>query len=453
MWRPICNRPTFLPADDKSAAIFDRLDTMNRYIQALCGLILLGLVLSGCGPSEKGPAQHAPEKPKVESELAVTHLSAEAYKSLGIKSEQIHTDKIQEFIQLTGWIMAPQGKEVTITSPVAGYVRLSDKLKRSPMRGEVVEGHRELFSLEPVLSPVEEIQLKILKQGVESELKKALSTFQNAEKELKRTRDLKAKGLSGQQELDQKQVRFDLAEEDLKAARKKQEFFQNPTRSILARQPGTILQVHVSPGQYVPAAAPLVTIADLKKVWVRVPVPEFDFPSVESQQTITVRLKGEPINGSTQSNKKTGRGNSFKAKPVALVPQVDSVRHTVDLIYEMLPGENSVPFAKDQMVTVFVPLGKQRVESVVPYSAVVFDAFGGSWIYLDKGEEKGKHKFERRRVDLGATVTIKEKVGKAADRVVIRPAAMAGQRVVVSGAALLFSREFHNTPAAEDDDD
>ncbi len=360
---------------------------MNRFLQTLPCLLLLGLALSGCGPADKGPA-HAPEKPKVESDLAVTNLSAEAYKSLGIVSEPIHTEKIQEFIQLTGWIMAPQGKEVTITAPVAGYVRLSDKLKRSPMRGEMVEAGKELFTLEPVLSPVEEIQLKILKQGVESELKKAQSTFQNAEKELNRTKDLKAKGLSGQQELDQKQVRFDLAEEDLKAAKKKQEFFQNPTRSILARQPGTVLQVHGSPGQYVAAAAPLVTIADLKQLWVRVPVPEYDFSAVEPQQDVTVRLKGEPGNGADNADKKLGRARTFKAKPLALVPQVDTIRHTVDLIYELVQGPQSIPFAKDQMISVFVPLGKERVESVVPYSAVVFDAFGGGWIYLEKGAEK-----------------------------------------------------------------
>ena len=423
---------------------------MNRSIQAITAIFLLGLFLSGCGPAGKGAAPKSPEKPKVESTLPVTTISAKAYKSLGIAAAPIHTEKVQEFVQLTGWIMAPQGKEVTITSPVAGYVRLSNKQKRSPMRGEVVEADVELFTLEPVLSPVEEIQLKILKQGVESELKKALATFENAEKELKRTKDLKEKGLRGQQDLEQAQVRFDLAEEDLKSARKKQEFFQNPTRSILARQPGTILQVQVSPGQYVPAAAPLVTIADLKKVWVRVPVPEFDFPAVEAQQAVTVRLKGDLAK---DSDKKNSLGDPFKAKPVAVVPQVDAVKHTVDLIYEMVQGDKSVPFAKDQMVTVFVPLGRERVESVVPYSAVVFDAFGGSWIYLDLGAEKNRHRFERRRVELGATVTIKGKDGKAVDQVVIRPVARAGERVVTSGAAMLFSREFHNTPAVVEDDD
>jgi multidrug efflux pump subunit AcrA (membrane-fusion protein) len=409
------------------------------------------LILSGCGQGEKGPSAHAPEKPKVESDLPVITLSAEAYKSLAIASEPIHTEKIQEFLNLTGWIMAPQGKEVTITAPVAGYVRLSDKLKRSPIRGENLEAGNELFTLEPVLAPVEEIQMRILKQGVESELKKALSTFQNAEKELKRTKDLKEKGLRVQQDLDQAQVRFDLAEEDLKAARKKQEFFHNPTRSILARQPGSVLQVHVSPGQYVPAAAPLVTIADLKQLWVRVPVPELDFPSVEAKKEVSVRLKG--MNSASAKDKNHGSAGTFKAEPVAMVPQVDTIKHTVDLIYQLKPGAKGVSFAKDQMVTVFVPLGKERVESVVPYSAVVFDAFGGSWIYLDRGADKSRHKFERRRVDLGATVAIKGKDGKAMDRVVIRPSGREGERVVTSGAALLFSREFHNTPAAMDDDD
>ncbi|HMF18931.1 MAG TPA: efflux RND transporter periplasmic adaptor subunit, partial [Gemmataceae bacterium] len=394
---------------------------MKRSFQALAGLLLCSLVLSGCGPSGNASNSHAPEKPKVESDLPVITLNAEAYKSLRIVSEPIHTEKIQEFLQLTGWIMAPQGKEVTITAPVAGYVRLSDKLKRSPIRGENVDSGKELFNLEPVLSPVEEIQLKILKQGVESELKKTLSTYQNAEKELKRTKDLMKKGLSTQQELDQKQVRFDLAEEDLKAARKKQEFFQNPTRSILARQPGSVLQVHVSPGQYVAAAAPLVTIADLKQLWVRVPIPELDFPSVEAKKEVSVRLKG--MNQTSGTDKNHRPAATFKAEPVAMVPQVDTVKHTVDVIYQLMPGPRGISFAKDQMVTVFVPLGKERVESVVPYSAVVFDAFGGSWIYLDRGADKGGHKFhfERRRVELGATVTIKGKDGKAMDRVVIRP--------------------------------
>jgi hypothetical protein len=111
MWWPIS-----ASADRQSAATLAQVLTMNRSIQRLSAFFLLSLVFSGCGPAGKGPSSRAPEKPKVESTLSVTTISPKAYKSLGIVSEQIHTDKTQEFVQLTGWIMAPQGKEVRSAS-------------------------------------------------------------------------------------------------------------------------------------------------------------------------------------------------------------------------------------------------------------------------------------------------------------------------------------------------
>jgi hypothetical protein len=163
-----------------------------------------------------------------------------------------------------------------------------------------------------------------------------------------------------------------------------------------------------------------------------------------------------------------GWSRYFIAQPVAHVPQVDSVRHTAEFIYELSPcsmetlwqqavstvADSASPlgvfrsvaraplertaFAKDQMVTVFVPLGQRKVESVVPYASVVFDAFGGSWIYIDRTEKAAeRHQFERRRVELGPAI---------GDGVVIRPTAGQRERVVTTGAGVLFSREFHKTP-------
>src|SRR5262249_48387365 len=58
--------------------------------------------------------------------------------------------------------------------------------------------------------------------------------------------------------------------------------------------------------------------------------------------------------------------------------------------------------AKDQMLPVWIPAGGRRVESLVPYAALVFDAHGGTWVYVDRtagGAEQ--HVYERRRVELG----------------------------------------------------
>jgi multidrug efflux pump subunit AcrA (membrane-fusion protein) len=192
--------------------------------------------------------------------------------------------------------------------------------------------------------------------------------------------------------------------------------------------------VHVSPGQYVPAAAPLVTVADLSRLWVRVPIPENDLPRVARKEPAEVSLKSAS-NGSAKA-----RAQALTAQPVAIVPQVDLTRHTADLIYELPANaaEHGI-LAKDQMVTVSVPLGGRRTETVVPYSAVVFDAYAGAWIYLDRTTDKSPQcVYERRRVELGPRVN---------DRIVIRIVDdMAGERVVTAGAAALFSREFHKPP-------
>jgi len=70
---------------------------------------------------------------------------------------------------------------------------------------------------------------------------------------------------------------------------------------------------------------------------------------------------------------------------------------------------------------------------------VIYDAYSGAWVYLDRGvdSKSGLHVFERRRVELGAA---------KGDDVVIRPALQSTDRIVVDGAAKLFSAEFFKGP-------
>jgi hypothetical protein len=66
---------------------------------------------------------------------------------------------------------------------------------------------------------------------------------------------------------------------------------------------------------------------------------------------------------------------------------------------------------------------------MVPFSAVVFDAVGGAWIYAEKTE----HAYERRRIDIAR---IEDDVAVLA----IGPAA--ATRIVRAGASELFGVEF-----------
>src|SRR5438128_11079632 len=81
--------------------------------------------LSACRRESNTAPPPRREEPRNESDLALVTISPEAYKSLGIQAQPIKTGPVQEHLALTGWIMAKQGHEVTLTAPVAGYVRLS----------------------------------------------------------------------------------------------------------------------------------------------------------------------------------------------------------------------------------------------------------------------------------------------------------------------------------------
>src|SRR5262249_48024426 len=260
---------------------------MKSFVRCWPFACLLTISLTGCGQSPPPQASRPPEKPKVEAELAYTTLSDTDAGALRIESRPVTTGAVQEHLQLTGWVMAPQGPGGTNTPPAAGYIR--DPAKPGtplPVAGVSVAARQELFSMEPVLSPLEQIQFATLKRDAEAALNKARETLKFAEVEVERARTLVK--IKGQQVLDQAEVQVKHAREDQAAAEFKLSRFANPPVPIVAPRGGTVLVVHVSPGQYVPAAAPLVTLADLSTLWVRVPAPQNDLPAGDRRRPLVV---------------------------------------------------------------------------------------------------------------------------------------------------------------------
>jgi RND family efflux transporter MFP subunit len=391
---------------------------------------------AGCGPSTPSVVTSVTvEKPRSESSLAFITISKKAYASLGIQTTKAAARPVQERLALTGWIMARPGHEVTVTAPAAGYVRaLND---RAPIAGARVTPGQELLTIEPVLAPVEQIQLAALKRAVESEFAKAKTTLQSATTEHQRVRDLHAQNLRSLQDLENAQKQLEHAREDHAAAQDKLKLFAPAPIPLRAPRAGAVLALHASPGQYVAAAAPVVTVIDLEAPCIRVPVPEFDLPHVSPQQSVSVTWKHALL--------ERGAGPAWMtARPMGRVAQVDSERRTADFWYELEANKN-MSAVKDQMVTVHVPTGKEQHATVVAYAALVFDASGQAWVYLERTADADKeHRFERRRVDLGAAVD---------NGIVVRAGVDDGAHVVTSGAAALFSREFHKAPVKDDDDD
>jgi len=418
---------------------------MGRRARALAWTLLL---LAGCS---KGPAASPAqaEKPHVEADLSRISIADKAFVSLEIKSEKAERAEVQAHRSCTAYVMPRPEDSVTISAPVPGVISAARK-SAFPVPGQKLTAGQGTLELQPVVAPLDAVQIAVLKRGVESEWKKAKEKVTVVENEVKRLRELVEQKLRGQPELEDAEARLAQAKEDINAASDKLKLFQSekttglelPSLSITSPQTGTIVAVHVSPGQYVPAATPLVTVMNLDQPWLRVLVPEADLERLDHTKPLAVTLGAD----GKKSKKLSGT-----ATRLALVPEVDRVKHTATVLYAFKPPPGAT-LAKDQLLTVRVPLHKAKTESIVPYSAIVFDAYGGSWVYLQKSKDDAKtHIFERRRVELGPSL---------GERVVVRPPLGESDRVVVTGAGMLFSREFHSPPVAKgaktaevDDDD
>ena len=259
--------------------------SLRRSAQIACAALLL---MAGC--STKPASGPAAEKPRVESDLSRTTISAQAAKSLGIRSEPVRNQTVQERIRLTGWVTPRQGKEVTVTAPLAGVLR--EPKKGAVLEpGSVVASGRELFRLEPVLTPLEDIQLVSLRRSVENELAKARENVTLSESELSRISELHKQKLRGSQDVEQAETKAKVAKEDLAAAEHKYNQFAGlgkgqtlPPIPIVAPMAGTVLTVSANAGQFVTPGAALATFVDLSKPWVRVPISESDWPRVQRDQ-------------------------------------------------------------------------------------------------------------------------------------------------------------------------
>jgi RND family efflux transporter MFP subunit len=434
---------------------------------SVCFGSLVFCLLPGCHRGSAQPPAASTEKPRDESALAKTTLTKEQRQSLGIVSESVTEGKavrhepVQEYLKLSGWVVARPGHEVTLTAPAPGHVVLARPGKEFIGVGVAVSEKSEVCRLQPILTPVDQVQLLAtkmqllnMKRGLQSDLAKATEGGRVAESDLQRVTDLHRQKIRSEQDLEQAQARAKYAREDLAAAKDKLKLFETiaagaldgklPEMPVLAPLSGKVLAVHVGTGQFVAAGAPLVTIGDLSRPWLRVPIPEQELPRWKRDRPARLLLPGA----------RSGREVELQTAETDPV-QVDLARHTADAFYELstvkpsdgkpLPG-----FHKDEMLTVQVPLGESRERTVVPAAAVVFDIHGGSWIYLERSPPDAKESvFERRRVQLGPRVSTGQ---------VITPALAREDRIVTTGAAALFSREFYKPPAPGpakevDDDD
>ena len=173
------------------------------------------------------------------------------------------------------------------------------------------------------------------------------------------------------------------------------------------------MQRYAASGQSVAAGSALVWIAKLDPVWIRVPVYVGEHGGIDRSQPAMVRELG----------RRTGQGWARSASPVEASPSADADAATVDLYYQLSNPNHSL--SPGQRVSVTLRAHSESTSLTVPWSAIVRDASGGTWLY----ENPQPQTYVRRRVD------VRRVDGNSA---ILSRGPAPGTKIVAVGAAELF---------------
>jgi RND family efflux transporter MFP subunit len=284
------------------------------------------------------------------------------------------------------------------------------------MAGQTVTKGQPVLRLTPVVGVQPD-----LKAAYEADLQGAKARLDAANQQLERARQL-LRDLAGSQR--------DVENATLEAAQAKAAYDATVTRlgrletnpleadftmNIASPQDGVIRSLTAGPGQIVAAGAPLFEVADLSRVWLRVPVYSGELATVALQSTIRVRDV-------------SGAGPIRQAVRVAGPPTADPLASTTDLYFEIV--NSNAQLKPGQRLVVLLPSRSGTRNSLnVPASAILYDIQGGTWVYVNEGP----HIYRRQRVEL-----IEMRAGSA----FLSRGLQDGDKVVTAGAAELFGTEF-----------
>jgi len=202
----------------------------------------------------------------------------------------LHTVKPQEYniqINTTGVVKPLSGHLAEVTTPFEGRI-----VKSFIKLGQKVTTGTPLFEVSS--SDYLESVRMCLQARREREL---------AEKNYIRKKDLLESGISSRKEFDEAKLALDLADKVCEKTTAILKIFNiNPeeadlTQPLIVRSPisGEIVRTDITVGQYIKSDSdPIVTIADLRKIWVVARVKEKDLGTISLQDQVEIFMEGFP---------------------------------------------------------------------------------------------------------------------------------------------------------------
>ena len=174
---------------------------------------------------------------------------------------------------------------------------------------------------------------------------------------------------------------------------------------------GEVIELTIAPGEYrSDTAPPVMTVADLSRVWVSAAVPESKLGNVQTCQRVTITISAYP-------------DQSFEGRVARVAGALDPETRTGKVIAEL---ENPRRLLRPEMFARVRYMGPARAVVTVPAGAIVSDERRTS-VFI----ERARGEFERRDVSLGP---------RHGDTIVVTTGLASGDRVVVDGTMLLMGQ-------------
>ena len=396
-----------------------KLNKTNKYLLILI-IIITSQALIACSKKHevKKIKQVEISNPKKESDLTTITLNPEAKTRLGIEITEVGQENLSRSLTLHGEIITRPGFATTITAPSTGKISISNK--DTVQAGSQLNKGQKAFNL--VVLPNDSSGLGV-KQDVEVKTKQV----KLVQARVNRLETLLESNVTSKRSVEEAKVELANAQAALNSALARQRYLSGNAQStdlsylssinITAPFTGMIQQVFVTDGQLITAGAPLFELTSLDPVWVRVPVYAGDLGQVNSSQEASVQSLGQKDGGIVRT---------ANYVPGPLVTNAQAV--STDLYYELTNSDNA--FKLGQKVNVSIALqGNNEDKLTIPSSAIVYDIYGGIWVY----EQINENTFTRRRIEIERLETKQAVISKGVE---------SGMKIVKTGVAELFGTEF-----------
>lgn len=399
-----------------------------------------GAALASDDKKSQGGSAATVENRVAEADLTTVKLAPQAEARLGIRTAAVEQRRLVRLRTLPGDVVVPHGRSVMLSAPAAAYVFAGSEGENWPEAGAKVAKGQPILRLitggvadERAISAGDRINLaKALADlttaaaEIRGEVDQAEVRIEAARTKLNRADTLLREQVGSQRAYDEAKSEFELAQTALAAAKKRleavsrilEEFESGKESSLPMLSPfdGLLRIVHVVPGQIVPAGAPLAEVFAIDPIWIRVPVYVGELGSLETSTEARVRRladrPGEPAR---------------IARHITPPPTADPLTGSVDLYFEL--ANPDLTFTPGERVGVAIATRSLDERLVVPRSAILYDVYGGTWVY----ENTAPQTFVRRRVE------VRDALGELA---ALSRGPAIGAKVVTDGAAELFGTEF-----------